>query len=135
MDTIFFSQNLPQMATETIYIIRATLGNNASYSIKKKRKGSTSTKTLTNQEFMDEIFKPELAYEIPEIIVSLTKAGTNLPMGMNNYLKVVNLIYDKSYTMIRLIAISPTINGASKALEVLITNTGDKGVCSTLSLV
>ena len=134
MDTIFFSQNLPQMATETIYIIRATIGNNASYSIKKKRKGSTSTKTLTNQEFMDEIFKPELGYEIPDITIVLAKAGTNLPTGMTNYLKVVNLIYDKSYTMVRLIAISPTIDGASKALDVLITNTGNK-VCSTLSLV
>ena len=135
MDTIFFSQNLPQMATETIYIIRATIGNNSSYSIKKKQKGSTSTKTLTNQEFMDEMFKPELAYEIPEITIILAKDGTNLPIGMTNYLKVVNLIYDKSYTMVRLIAISPTINGASKALDVLITNTGNKGVCSTLSLV
>ena len=134
MDTIFFSQNLPQMATETIYILYANLSSGVS-SIKKKRKGSTSTKTLTNQEFMDEMFKPELAYEIPEITIILAKDGTNLPIGMTNYLKVVNLIYDKSYTMVRLIAISPTINGASKALDVLITNTGNKGVCSTLSLV
>lgn len=133
MDTIFFSQNLPQMATETIYIIHANLSSGVS-SIKKKRKGSTSTKTLTNQEFMDEIFSPESTYEIPDITIILAKAGTNPPMGMTNYLKVVNLIYDKSYTMVRLIAISPTINGASKALDILITNTGSKGLC-TLSLV
>lgn len=133
MDTIFFSQNLPQMATETIYIIHANLNSGVS-SIKKKRKGSTSTKTLTNREFMDEIFSPESTYEIPDITIILAKAGTNPPMGMTNYLKVVNMIYDKSYTMVRLIAISPTINGANKALDVMITNTEGKGLC-TLSLV
>lgn len=134
MDTIFFSQNLPQMATETIYIISANMSSGVS-SIKKKRKGSTSTKTLTNQEFMDEIFSPESTYEIPDITIILAKTGTNLPTGMTNYLKVVNLIYDKSYQMVRLIAISPTISGANKALDVMITNTGNKGVCSALSLV
>ena len=133
MDTIFFSQNLPQMATETIYIIHANLSKGVS-SIKKKRKGSTSTKTLTNREFMDEIFSPESTYEIPDITIVLAKTDTNLHMGMTNYLKVVNLIYDKSYTMVRLIAISPTINGASKALDILITNTESRGLC-TLSLV
>lgn len=133
MDTIFFSQNLPQMATETIYIIYANLSSGVS-SIKKKRKGSTSTKTLTNQAFLDEIFSPESTYEIPDITIVLAKAGTNPPMGMTNYLKVVNLIHDKSYTMVRLIAISPTINGANKALDVLITNMESKGLC-TLSLV
>ena len=134
MDTIFFSQNLPQMATETIYIIYANL-NSGVTSIKKKRKGSTDIQSLEYQAFLDEIFSPESTYEIPDITIVLAKTGTNLHIGMTNYLKVVNLIYDKSYTMVRLIAISPTINGASKALEVLITNTGDKGVCSTLSLV
>ena len=121
------------MATETIYIIYANLSSGVS-SIKKKRKGSTSTKTLTNREFMDEIFSPESTYEIPDITIILAKAGTNPPMGMTNYLKVVNMIYDKSYTMVRLIAISPTINGANKALDVMITNTEGKGLC-TLSLV
>ena len=137
MDTIFFSQNLPQMATETIYIIYANLSSGVS-SIKKKRKGSTDIQSLGYQAFLDEIFSPESTYEIPDITIILAKAGTNLPIGMTNYLKVVNLIYDKSdksYTMVRLIAISPIINGASKALDVLITNTGNKGVCSTLSLV
>lgn len=137
MDTIFFSQNLPQMATETIYIIYANLSSGVS-SIKKKRKGSTDIQSLGYQAFLDEIFSPESTYEIPDITIVLAKAGTNLPIGMTNYLKVVNLIYDKSdksYTMVRLIAISPIINGASKALDVLITNTGNKGVCSTLSLV
>ena len=134
MDTIFFSQNLPQMATETIYIIHANLSSGVT-SIKKKHKGSTSTKTLEYQAFLDEIFSPESTYEIPDITIVLAKTDTNLHIGMTNYLKVVNLIYDKSYTMVRLIAISPTINGASKALDVLITNTGNKGVCSTLSLV
>lgn len=134
MDTIFFSQNLPQMATETIYIIYANLSSGKVPYIKKKRKGSTDIQSLEYQAFLDEMFKPELAYEIPDITIVLAKAGTNLPIDMtHNYLKVVNLIYDKSYTMVRLIAISPTINGASKALDVLITNTG--GVCSTLSLV
>lgn len=134
MDTIFFSQNLPQMATETIYIIQANLSNGVT-SIKKKRKGSTDIQSLEYQAFLDEIFSPESTYEIPDITIVLAKTGTNLPIGMTNYLKVVNLIYDKSYTMVRLIAISPTINGASKALDVLITNTKDKGICSTLSLV
>lgn len=132
MDTIFFSQNLPQMATETIYIIRAILSNGVT-SIKKKRKGSTDVQSLEYQAFLDEIFSPESTYEIPDITIVLAKTGTDLPIRMTNYLKVVNLIYDKSYTMVRLIAISPTINGASKALDILITNTG--GVCSTLSLV
>lgn len=132
MDTIFFSQNLPQMATETIYIIRATLSNGVT-SIKKKRKGSTDIQSLEYQAFLDEIFSPESTYEIPDITIVLAKTGTDLPIRMTNYLKVVNLIYDISYTMVRLIAISPTINGASKALDILITNTG--GVCSTLSLV
>lgn len=134
MDTIFFSQNLPQMATETVYIIHATL-NNGVASIKKKRKGSTDIQSLEYQAFLDEIFSPESTYEIPDITIVLAKTGTDLPTGMTNYLKVVNLIYDKSYTMVRLIAISPAINGASKALDVMITNTGNKGVCSTLSLV
>lgn len=134
MDTIFFSQNLPQMATETIYIIYASLSSGVTY-IKKKRKGSTDIQSLEYQAFLDEMFKPELAYEIPDITIVLAKTGTDIPTGMTNYLKVVNLIYNKSYTMLRLIAISPTINGASKALDVLITNTGNKGTCSTLSLV
>lgn len=134
MDTIFFSQNLPQMATETVYIIQATL-NNGVTSIKKKRKGSTDIQSLEYQAFLDEIFSPERGYEIPDITIVLAKTGTDLPIRMTNYLKVVNLIYDMSYTMVRLIAISPTINGASKALDVMITNTGNKGVCSTLSLV
>lgn len=122
------------MATETIYIIHANLSNGVT-SIKKKRKGSTDIQSLEYQAFLDEIFSPESTYEIPDITIVLAKNGTNLPIGMTNYLKVVNLIYDKSYTMVRLIAISPTINGASKALDVLITNTGNKGICSTLSLV
>lgn len=134
MDTIFFSQNLPQMATETIYIIQANLSNGVT-SIKKKRKGSTDIQSLEYQAFLDEIFSTESTYEIPDITIVLAKTDTNLPIRMTNYLKVVNLIYDKSYTMVRLIAISPTINGASKALDVLITNTGNKGICSTLSLV
>lgn len=133
MDTIFFSQNLPQMATETVYIIQANL-NNGVTSIKKKRKGSTDIQSLEYQAFLDEIFSPESTYEIPDITIVLAKTGTNLPIGMTNYLKVVNLIHDKSYTMVRLIAISPTINGASKALDVMITNTGNKGICSTLAL-
>lgn len=134
MDTIFFSQNSPQMATETVYIIHATL-NNGVTSIKKKRKGSTDIQSLEYQAFLDEIFSPERAYEIPDITIILAKTGTNLPTGMTNCLKVVNMIYYNTYSMVRLIAISPTINGASKALDVMITNTGNKGVCSTLSLV
>lgn len=134
MDTIFFSQNLPQMATETVYIIHANLSNGVT-SIKKKRKGSTDIQSLEYQAFLDEIFSPESTYEIPDITIVLAKTGTNLPIRMTNYLKVVNLIYDNSYSMVRLIAISPTINGASKALDVLIANNGNKGVCSTLSLV
>ena len=122
------------MATETIYIIHANLSSGVS-SIKKKRKGSTDIQSLEYQAFLDEIFSPESTYEIPDITIVLAKTDTNLHIGVTNYLKVVNLIYDKSYTMVRLIAISPTINGASKALDVLITNTGNKGVCSTLSLV
>lgn len=133
MDTIFFSQNLPQMATETVYIIHATL-NNGVTSIKKKRKGSTDIQSLEYQAFLDEIFSPERAYEIPDITIILAKTGTNLPTGMANYLKVVNLIYHNSYSSVRLIAISPTINGTSKALDILITNTNNKGICSTLAL-
>lgn len=133
MDTIFFSQNLPQMATETIYIIYAKLSSGVITSIKKKRKGSTDIQSLKYSAFLDEIFSPESTYEIPDITIVLAKDGTDIPTGMTNYLKVVNLIYNKQYTMVRLIAISPTIGGASKALDVLITNTG--GTCSTLSLV
>lgn len=134
MDTIFFSQNSPQMATETVYVIHATLGNGV-ISIKKKRKGSTNIQFLESREFLDEIFSPESTYEIPDITIVLAKTGTNLPTGMTNYLKVVNMIYSNTYSMVRLIAISPTINGASKALDVTITNTGNRGTCSTLSLV
>ena len=124
MDTIFFSQNLPQMATETIYIIRATIGNNSSYSIKKKQKGSTSTKTLTNQEFMNEMFKPELAYEIPEIIVNLAKAGTDLISGYINLVKVTNICYDSRYSVIQLRGISATISGDKKEMEISISANG-----------
>lgn len=134
MDTIFFSQNSTQMATETVYIIHATLSNGVT-SIKKKHKGSTDIQPLEYQTFLNEIFSPGSTYEIPDITIVLAKTGTDLPTGMANYLKVVNLIYSNTYSMVRLIAISPTINGANKALDVLITNTGNKGVCSTLSLV
>ena len=121
------------MATESIYIIRASL-NNGVTSIQKKRKGSTEIQSLEYQAFLDAIFSPEMTYEIPDITVILAKTGTNLPTGMTNYLKVVNLIYDNRYSSVRLIAISPTINGTSKALDILITNTGNKGICSTLAL-
>lgn len=132
MDTIFFSQNLPQMATETIYIIRATIGNNASYSIMKKQKGSTSTKTLTNQEFMDEIFKPELAYEIPEIIISLGRLGTSLISGYTNLVKVTNICYDVRYSVIQLRGISATISGDKKEMEISISANGMSFLLNTL---
>lgn len=120
------------MATETIYIIRATIGNNSSYSIMKKQKGSTSTKTLTNQEFMDEIFKPELTYEIPEIIIKLGRLGTSLISGYNNLVKVTNICYDVRYSVIQLRGISATISGDKKEMEISISANSMSFILNTL---